>query len=150
MDETPRDLLLPPGSRLFTLEEANAMLPHLEALFGEMDGRMARATELRELMEDLDAYYGDDILEPDNPEGATFAAHKGELTEVLEELQALADGVAAMGVLLKDPQTGLVDFYHLRGGELVFLCWQRGEPAITHYHSLEGGYAGRRPLGPSP
>jgi hypothetical protein len=50
------------------------------------------------------------------------------------------------GAVLKDLEKGLVDFYYLKNNEIVFLCWILGEPSITHWHSLEGGFAGRQPL----
>ena len=50
------------------------------------------------------------------------------------------------GVLVKDLDQGLVDFYALMGDRLVFLCWQLGEPEVAHWHALEEGFAGRRPL----
>jgi hypothetical protein len=51
-----------------------------------------------------------------------------------------------MGVLIKDPQIGLLDFYGRIDGRLVYLCWRYGEEALGYYHELEAGFAGRRPL----
>ena len=47
---------------------------------------------------------------------------------------------------VKDPEIGLVDFYHWRNGELVFLCWRYDEPELTHWHGLHEGFAGRKPI----
>jgi hypothetical protein len=47
---------------------------------------------------------------------------------------------------LKDLDTGLVDFYSLRGSEIVFLCWKEGEAEIKHWHSLKGGFSTRKPI----
>lgn len=52
----------------------------------------------------------------------------------------------AWGVEVKDPERGLVDFYHERDGEIVYLCFLLGEPDIAYWHTLSGGFAGRRPL----
>ena len=57
----------------------------------------------------------------------------------LEEIQEL-------GGVTKDVDLGLVDFLHLRGGRQVNLCWRFGEQRITHWHGLDEGYAGRKPL----
>ena len=65
---------------------------------------------------------------------ATLAVSLG--IERLEEL----------GVLVRDLDRGIVDFPSVREGREVYLCWHLGEPAITHWHELESGFAGRRPL----
>ncbi len=62
------------------------------------------------------------------------------------ELEADARYLASLGVFLKDLDRGLVDFPARVGGEVVFLCWQEGEPEVAHYHPLSGGFKERRPL----
>jgi len=51
-----------------------------------------------------------------------------------------------MGVEVKDPSTGLIDFRSLRGDEEVYLCWRLGEGRIAWWHDLDSGFQGRRPL----
>ena len=51
---------------------------------------------------------------------------------------------------LKDPMTGLIDFYTWVDGELAFLCWQHGEDSIEYWHGIEEGYRGRKPVSDSP
>jgi hypothetical protein len=62
-----------------------------------------------------------------------------ELARVLEEIQAL-------GVVVKDLDTGLVDFPSVRDGRDVLLCWQLGEDEVAFWHGYDDGYAGRRPI----
>ncbi len=50
------------------------------------------------------------------------------------------------GCELKSLDPGLVDFYWEYRGELVFLCWREGEPAIEFWHPLAGGFGSREPL----
>ncbi len=76
-----------------------------------------------------------------------------ELAGLVERRRALTarmgEGVARIhrqGVLVKDLDRGLLDFYALDGDRLVFLCWALGEPAVSHWHSLDGGFSGRKPL----
>lgn len=76
-----------------------------------------------------------------------------ELAGLVERRRGLAsrvaEGVARIhrqGVLVKDLERGLLDFYALNGDRLVFLCWALGEPAVAHWHPLDGGFAARRPL----
>jgi hypothetical protein len=51
-----------------------------------------------------------------------------------------------MGVLVKDLETGLLDFPSERDGEIVFLCWRHGEPSVAHWHAVDAGFSGRQPL----
>jgi hypothetical protein len=65
----------------------------------------------------------------------------------MEHLVLLVKEINDRGIELKDIESGLIDFPHIRqNGEEVFLCYRLGEPAIVAWHSLEGGFAARRPL----
>ncbi|TME25706.1 MAG: DUF2203 family protein, partial [Chloroflexi bacterium] len=50
------------------------------------------------------------------------------------------------GIVLRDPSIGLIDFFHQREGETVFLCWQLGEASVEWWHPVQGGIAGRKHL----
>jgi hypothetical protein len=70
-----------------------------------------------------------------------------------EEIQALADKMndydqelSQLGIELKDPATGLIDFYCRHEDRLVYLCWRHGEDDIDFWHELDAGVAGRQPL----
>jgi hypothetical protein len=55
--------------------------------------------------------------------------------------------IAAEGVIIKSIDTGLLDFPYIRsGGEEVYLCWKLGEEGIAFWHSISGGFAGRRKI----
>jgi len=129
---------------LFSVEEANRMvlelrpdLERLAAMKREFDKLGSRAEVLSLALSGAGA---------DNPDAA-------ELKRVTESRDALAEkilkgieGVHARGCLVKDIARGLVDFYALSGDRLIFLCWQLGERSVEHWHTLEGGFAGRQPL----
>ncbi len=119
-------------TRIFTKEEADALLPELRRVLGEM--RQAR----RELLE----------AQARLPEarGVERRALEEEIRFLLGTLEADARYLASLGVFLKDLDRGLVDFPARIGGEIVFLCWQEGEPEVAHYHPLSGGFRDRRPL----
>ncbi len=61
-------------------------------------------------------------------------------------LAGLVSDLDELGVLVKDIDSGLVDFPSIRGGEEVLLCWRLGEERVAFWHGPEDGFAGRRPL----
>jgi len=58
----------------------------------------------------------------------------------------LSMNIRSHGCYLKDIHRGTLDFYAMRRGQLVFLCWQFGEEKIEYYHRLNDGISGRRPI----
>ena len=71
---------------------------------------------------------------------------KTQRDKVAEQLARTIDEIQKTGCLVKDLETGLVDFPSLRGGEKVYLCWKLGEAHIGYWHGIEEGFAGRKPL----
>ena len=69
-----------------------------------------------------------------------------EVAEVLDRFQGLIQEIEALGGTVKDYEQGFVDFYGDLDGEIVYLCWSRGEGRISHWHRLEEGFAKRRDI----
>ncbi len=128
--------------RLFTIEEANALIPRLEFIMGRLQHH---GLALREHIGELARVTG-------RPADSFTTAHilelRPQLGAMVEELAALLGEIEACGGELKGLDLGLVDFPAEIDGELVLLCWQYGEKEIAYYHSFETGFAGRRPLDP--
>jgi hypothetical protein len=74
------------------------------------------------------------------------SAVQSELEREAEALRECVVAIEAAGAIVKDLDTGLVDFPSERDGEPVLLCWQLGEERIAWYHREEDGFAGRKPL----
>ena len=132
---------MPP--RVFTPDEANAALSELRPLVEAMvDGKrvLDEAQERRDDVAQRIAGNGGGI--PPAELGALEAA----VEDAAKTLAGTIGEVQAMGVLVKDLDTGLVDFPAKRGGEDILLCWQLGEDEVAFWHGLEDGYAGRQPL----
>jgi hypothetical protein len=70
----------------------------------------------------------------------------GELFQTYQTLEAGIKGILGMGVLVKDVESGLVDFLGRRTGREIYLCWRYGEDDIEYWHDLTAGYAGRQPI----
>ncbi len=69
-----------------------------------------------------------------------------DIEQQIERLASLQDELNEIGCDLKDWATGLVDFPALYQGRRVLLCWKLGEPQVSHWHELDGGFAGRKSL----
>ena len=131
----------PPKRKLYTLEEANAMLPLLRVILRDIT---TLAVELRGQYERLIRMQETDGLDE---------AHKEEVQHLVEEFERGQDKMREyeqelekLDVELKDYTTGLIDFRALRDGREVYLCWKLDEPEVTHWHELNAGFQGRRKL----
>jgi hypothetical protein len=129
--------------RRFTLEEANEALDEVRPLVERMVTAKRALDEAQERRDEADRSIA----------GNGGGIQPRELATLNEEVDtgaaALADVVAkihGLGVLVKDLDTGLVDFPSVREGEEVLLCWRLGEDEIGYWHRLEDGFAGRQPL----
>ena len=129
--------------RHFTPEEANAALAEVRPLVERMvEARRAHVAAL-ERQEELEGHIrGNGGGIPP----ATLAEAAAEVDAEGRKLTRIVDELGELGVQVKDPDEGLVDFPALRRGETVLLCWKLGEDEIGYWHGLEDGFAGRRPL----
>jgi hypothetical protein len=122
------------AERVFTVEEANAMLPDLAE-------RLARVRDARRIVIETARLVRDRV----EADGGGVA---GEPTyfEAARTLRAEVEYMAERDVVLRDPETGLVDFLGEVEGRRVWLCWRLGEERVAHYHELDSGFVGRKPL----
>ena len=73
-------------------------------------------------------------------------ARPPEFAALAAEFQRCYEGLTALGVSVKDVDSGLLDVPSIRNGEDVLLCWRLGEPAVEWWHGVDDGLAGRRPV----
>ena len=138
----------PDGPRLFTVEEANALIPRLETALSEMAAFRAELKMLRKDIEVL-SLIATSAGGSENPDAAELKSKRRRYREVALEVERINAALEDAGCLVKHPEEGLVDFFHLRGDRLVFLCWKVGEKRVGHWHPLSGGYAARKSLRPA-
>ncbi|MGE5595730.1 MAG: DUF2203 domain-containing protein [Hyphomicrobiales bacterium] len=130
--------------RVYTVEEARALLPQVVPVLEELRSAFI---ELRALQASIEAESrgasGDGNLLAD-----PWNTAKGEnRVETLNRtLRQAALRLGQWDIQLKDAERGLIDFHHERNGRVVFLCYELGEPDIRFWHPMEAGYAGRQPL----
>jgi hypothetical protein len=119
--------------RLYSLEDANAELPDLRERLPRLrvarDGLIAASERIKEAV----ASDGGGVAE------AGWFTHQQTLKTELEHL-------AERGILLRDPEIGLIDFPAERGGRPVYLCWRLGEDHVAWYHEANAGFGSRKPL----
>jgi len=144
--------------RYWTVDEAQAFLPRLRLLLGVIRRATNLAVSARGNGHAIlpgaplpagpatgeDAVPGEET--GSEPAGSGVPRDPGsepavafDVTEALAELEA-------QGIVLRDPERGLIDFTALHNGREVLLCWQLGEEDLAWWHFPEDGFAGRRPL----
>jgi hypothetical protein len=129
-----------PHEKLFRLADANAIVPRLQLL---MERLQRGALDLHEEMRSLASETGVEVADV-STEDLLRARPAARL--MVEELEAVVSEIEGTGAVLKDVQLGLIDFPTEREGEVVYLCWQFGEPEVAFWHRVDEGFAGRQPL----
>jgi hypothetical protein len=122
--------------RLFTLGEANSLLPELEVLLTQI--QKARRFLYQNRAEIQKAKAKAD-LGGGSPKGPSYLKSLEFIIKRLETIQG-------MGVLVKDIERGLCDFPYMRDGEIAYLCWKLGENEVEWWHTTDTGFSGRKPL----
>jgi len=130
----------PMRERQFTVDQANALVPRLQAFIERLQ---RSALELRA---ERDAMARRLAVEPDRVPVERLLAERPGLRRVVEALDGAIEGIQTLGVELKDAELGLVDFPAVIDGEPAYLCWQFGEDRVRFWHRRAEGFAGRRPL----
>ena len=124
--------------KIFTVQEANALLPDVRTIVGKIQRAHRKLSKYRDVAKkaaEAAERGGGGIAD-----GVGYATVLTQLTTQLTELEEL-------GVQLKDFERGLVDFPTLRDGRVVLLCWQLGEgDELEWWHDVDAGFAGRTPL----
>jgi len=132
--------------RYYTLAEANGKVRWLEAQFKDVERHLSEGIPLKEQVTDLETVWGARILDADCPGHEEFLRYKRALDEHEAAIRKVVAAVQADGIEIKDLSTGLIDFYAKRASEVVFLCWKKGEREVAFWHTLQGGFAGRKPI----
>lgn len=134
------------AARLFTLEEANALIPALETQLNKILAKREAHTRqhdvllMHQLLETAEGHAGHENVSPDlEQEIRTMENEISQLEADVAEIQSL-------GCIVRSIEKGFVDFLSKRESEKIYLCWKKGEPTIRFYHSFKDGMTQRLPL----
>lgn len=131
-------------ARTFTVAEAETLLPVLESL-------LRSAMEAKALIEEVDGEQ-QTLANRIFVNGGTLvdivkvARRKAEREKALQKAKDAVAEIDATGVQVKDLDIGLLDFPCVVGEEIILLCWKLGEKKLTHWHGMQEGFAGRKPI----
>lgn len=125
------------SQKYFTVASANRALVLVRRVTQDIVDRYAELMALRSEREELAQTAG---------HAERLELLQREISVRIDRLNHLQDELSDIGCELKDLATGLIDFPAQRAGRKVWLCWRLGEAELTHWHELESGFSGRKPI----
>lgn len=130
--------------KTFNLDEAQSLLPLLESLLKRAIEGKRGAQEVEERLTELGRrIYISGGMRVDV---GAIAKQRGEMEAHLQRVRESVSEIDSIGVQVKDLDTGLLDFPCKIDDQVVLLCWRMGESAIEHWHTIEDGFKGRKPV----
>jgi len=132
--------------KLFSLTEAEQARRQVEPLLIDaMEGRR----QMGDLEESLSAIANRiQIMGGVTVDYDVAARMRADLNRIVDKVKEALDQIQATGCIVKDLDSGLVDFPSLIKDEEVYLCWRLGEDRIRFYHRQDEGFSGRKPIDP--
>ena len=128
--------------KVFTLEEANALLPRLTVIVRDLQAKREKIQFLEVEIDTLEL-----VTEKDCGGSSPLLNKKvDEYTRIMAAFYAQVDEIHGLGCFLKDLDMGLIDFYALRNNRGIFLCWKLGEEKVEHWHDMNKGFTSREKL----
>ena len=131
-------------SRLFTVPEAESLLPEIESTVREALSLKAAYQQAERRLQETTrriAMLGGTLVNPQ-----PLMADRSRIDSTTSALSQVIEKIHGYGCLVKDLDIGLVDFPTLFRGEEVYLCWKLGEGGIRFWHGVHEGFQGRKPI----
>ena len=128
--------------KLFTVEEANALLPQITELLHQLQ-EVRSEVALHEVEVDAVELVAD---KDDNGSSPVLDKKLKEYQDAVNRFYSLVNQIHELGCVLKDVDHGLIDFYSRHEGRIVYLCWKLGEDNIGHWHDIGKGFSHRQTL----
>jgi len=128
--------------KVFSIEEANQLIPVLRELIHQLKEKQDQAVHVEAQIDALEIVGGTDNPKSKKEVDSLVKKHQDIVTDFYE----IIDKIQSFGCLLKDLEMGLVDFYSVMDGKVVYLCWKLDEHKINHWHEIGKGFMYRQPL----
>jgi hypothetical protein len=130
--------------KTFTIDEAQSLLPLLESLLKRVIESKLAAKEVESQLAELSRriYLAGGM----RVDVAEVGRQRTEMESHLQRVRECIAEIDAIGVQVKDVDTGLLDFPCRMDDQIVLLCWRMGETTIEHWHTIEDGFQGRKPV----
>lgn len=134
-------------TRFFDIDDANAALEEVGPLLATLADQRTELIRLRDgsLAAHSPAGGGSGELD-DAVDEAEARRIQLRMKGVIDQMAAAVARIDTLGIMLRDIQSGLIDFPALVSGRQVWLCWRLGEDDVAHWHELETGFGSRKPL----
>ena len=128
--------------KVFTLEQAHQILPRLTGLLEELRSQRVTIHALEVEIDSLEL-----VVEKDEHGiSPAVSAKVDTYTRAVNHFYGLIEEIHGTGCFLKDVDLGLIDFYFMHEGRIVYLCWKLGESEASHWHEVDKGYSSRQPF----
>ena len=144
-------------SRLYSLEDANALVPDLAVMAARLRDERDELVVLRDAYRDREGALVENLMAGEPVAGVDVEGDDPELRRLRLRMRGLVDQMQAdvawldeRGIVLRHIPSGLLDFPALVSGRRAWLCWRLGEERVGYWHDTDEGLAGRRPLGVLP
>lgn len=137
------------AGRMFTVAEANALLPQARATLVRVRAAGAAARRRADRIAVLGVLWGARVRDPSHTDHGEYRRHGEALERLRRRVERLVERrLTALGIRFPPGglEHGLLDFPSTLDGRSIYLCWQLGERAVAHWHPVEAGFAGRRPI----
>ena len=131
---------------IWSVPEANRRIVDLSELLPRLKGWVLRLGEVHGEMKRLAEFWGSALNAPDHADRELKVRLDAEWRNLTRRLEEAVGSLKAEGIEIKDLESGTLDFYGKVDDEIVFLCWQSGEPSVAFYHPVSGSYRDRRPI----
>lgn len=135
--------------KVFTVSEANALLPHARRVLGRVQAAGAAARRRADRIAVLGVLWGERVRDPSHTDHGEFRRHGEALGRIRRRVERLVRRqLTARGIRFPPGgiEHGLLDFPSTLDGRRIYLCWQLGEEKVAFWHDVKAGFAGRRPI----
>ncbi len=135
--------------KFFTVGEAEQLISLLDATLERIKRNKQQLLWLQGELDILELIVECGASEK-NADAIELGVKKRKVLKLAREIEKDISAIQETGCVLQDVDEGVVDFFSIQDGTVVFLCWKKGEDSIKYWHSHHEGFADRQPLARSP